>query len=332
MSATFLTFLFAVGVIVVAGTTLTWCADSIAEHTRMGKLFVGSVFLAAATSLPELTTDLNAIWLDLPDLAVGDLLGSCLFNLLILACVDFVYRSRTRALSRVAAAHSLAGLVTIALSSVVAIGILIEPRMVSWTVLGIGPAVLAVLMTYLVGVRLIYIDQQASQQAHEAEASGGPRRLSLRVALLGYLIAVVAVFLAAPMLAASAGQIAELSGLGETFIGVTLLALTTSLPELVATIVAVRIGAADLAIGNIFGSNALNIAILVPLDAAFPGSLLCAVDQIHTFTCLAVILITSVIVVGQLNRAEKRIMFIEPDAAFVILLVVVSLCVLYVAG
>jgi cation:H+ antiporter len=337
MPAVILTFAFAVVVVVIAGTILTLCADSIAEHTGLGKLFVGSVFLAAATSLPELTTGLNAIWLDLPDLAVGDLLGSCLLNLLILAGVDLVYRSRLGVLSRVAAAHSLSGMVTIALSTVAAIGIVIEPKLVSPNILGLGPAAFAIMLGYLMGVRLIYIDQQVSlEQVSLEEGEGQPRmgaaRISLRVALLGYLAAVAAVFLVAPMLAENAGRIAEISGLGETFIGSTLLALTTSLPELVATIVAVRIGVPDLAVGNIFGSNALNIAVLVPLDLAFPGSLLQHVDVVHAFTCLAVTLVTVVIVVGQLYRVERRIMFIEPDAGIVILLIVVSLWLLYMAG
>lgn len=332
MAAVILAFSFSVAVIVVAGTILTWCADAIAEHTGLGKLFVGSVFLAAATSLPELTTGLNAIWIDLPDLAVGDLLGSCLFNLLILACVDLVFRSRTGALSRLAAAHSLGGMVTIALASIVAMGLLLEPELPKITLLGLGPAVFALLFAYLMGVRLIYIDQRLSQLVREVEAPAGTPRISLMVGVLGYLAASAVVYLVAPMLAKSAGQIAELSGLGETFVGSTLLALTTSLPELVATVVAVRIGASDLAVGNIFGSNALNIAILVPLDWAFPGSLLYGVDPVHAFTCLAVILITSVIVVGQLYRVEQRLMFIEPDAGIVILLVVVALWLLYMVG
>lgn len=332
MSAVIFAFFVSVAVIVVAGTFLTRFADAIAEHTRLGRLFVGSVFLAAATSLPELSTALNAIWLDLPDLAVGDLLGSCLFNLMILAGIDLVWRSRGGALSRVAAAHSLSGMVTIALSSVVAIGILVEPEFSPRTVLGMGPAVTLVSLGYLIGVRLVYVDQQISLQAREGDDADGAPTSSLGAALLGFLISAAAVFVSAPTLANSAGQIAERSGLGESFIGATLLALTTSLPELVATVAAVRMGAADLAVGNIFGSNALNIAVLVPLDWAFPGSLLHGIDRIHAFTCLAVILITAVVVVGQLYRVERRIMFIEPDAGIVMLLGAVSLWFLYAAG
>ena len=77
---------------VVAGIVLVRTADAIAELTGLGKLLVGSILLAGATSLPELMIGLNAVWLELPDIAVGDLVGSSLFNLLILALADLVHR------------------------------------------------------------------------------------------------------------------------------------------------------------------------------------------------------------------------------------------------
>jgi Sodium/calcium exchanger protein len=71
-----------------AGTLLARFADKIPELTGLGRLLVGSVLLAGATSLPELTVDTSAVRLGLADLAVGDLLGSSLMNLMILAVLD----------------------------------------------------------------------------------------------------------------------------------------------------------------------------------------------------------------------------------------------------
>ncbi len=103
-------FILSALVIVAAGLFLTKFADNIAEITGWGKMFVGGLLLAGATSLPELMVDLKAIELDLPDLAVGDLLGSCLFNLLILALLDFAFPStfRRTAFSPAFLHHSLA--------------------------------------------------------------------------------------------------------------------------------------------------------------------------------------------------------------------------------
>jgi cation:H+ antiporter len=324
-------FSISVAVIVVAGIVLTRCADAVAERTGLGRLLVGSVLLAAATSLPELTIDLNAIWLGLPDLACGDLIGSSLFNLLILAIADLAHRSRGALMSRVAAAHSLSGAVTIALTSIVGIGILFERQLDGITLFGLGPATIGVFLAYAFGIRLIFFDQRASVENEPKSTHLAPTALTLRAAIAGYLLAATAILLAAPFLASAAGRIAEVTGLGGTFIGTTLVALVTSLPELVATLAAVRMGAHDLAIGNIFGSNAFNMLLLFPLDLAFPGALLASVSTTHALTCFAVILITAIVILGQLYRVERRTLFIEPDAGLVITLVLGALWMVYLA-
>jgi cation:H+ antiporter len=133
-------------------------------------------------------------------------------------------------------------------------------------------------------------------------------------------------------MAESAGAIAEMTGLGKTFIGSTLVAFCTSLPELVSTIAAVRMGAFDLAVGNIFGSNSFNMILLVPLDWLHPGNLLGSISRSHVLTALGVILATSVAVMGQLYHEEKRKKIIEPDALAIIAVVIGALYVLYWVG
>ena len=83
MTAVLLGFLASGAVIVAAGTVLAKSGDAIAEHTRLGRVWIGSVLLAGATSLPELTTDVAAVRLGVPDLAAGDLFGSSLANMLL---------------------------------------------------------------------------------------------------------------------------------------------------------------------------------------------------------------------------------------------------------
>lgn len=330
MTSAVLTFLAAGAVIVVAGSVLTRCGDAIAELTGLGRLLVGAVLVAGATSLPEVLVDINAVVREgLPDLAVGDLLGSSLMNLLILAAIDFMVRSPKRMLSRMSAAHALSATMAILLTAMVAAAILVPFRK---EILGIGTGVWGLAIVYLLGLRLTFFDQRyasavAGEKPPVPEVKG--RKLSLKAATTGFVVAAAVIFVAAPYLANAAGRIAELSGLGSTFVGSTLVALSTSLPELVATIAAVRIGAQDLAVGNIFGSNAFNMVILLPVDLAHPGCLLGDVSQAHAITALAVIIVTAVAVLGIVYRAEKRIWLIEPDAALVVLLVLGALGLLY---
>jgi cation:H+ antiporter len=325
-----LTFLSCAAVIVVAGTFLSKFADAIADLTGFGRLLVGSVLLAGATSLPELTVDISAVRLGAVDLAVGDLLGSSLMNLLILALLDLTHHSRGKMLSRQAAAHALSGTLAAALTALVGLGLLTGKVLAPYSLLGIGPATLLLIAAYFLGVRLIYLDQRmAARTAADSPHAAPPPEMTLTRAIAGFAVCAAVILVAGPFLAHAADELAKQSGLGGTFVGTTLVAFSTSLPELVATLAALKLGAHDLAIGNIFGSNAFNMILLAPLDVIHPGSLLAVLAPGHTITCLAVVMATQVTIMGQLFHAEGRWPLIEPDAWLVILIVVGSLGLVY---
>lgn len=332
MLAPMLQFLICAVVIIIAGTFLSKFADAIAELTGMGRLLVGSVLLAGATSLPELTVDISAVRLGAVDMAVGDLLGSSLVNLMILALLDLSHHSRGRMLSRQAAAHALSGSLSAALTCVVGLGLLTAKWMGDYTVMGISPFVYAVVSVYLLGVRLVYLDQRVSHRTAVDEGAvpdPHPACMTLGKAVAGFAVCAGAILLAGPFLAHAADELATKSDLGGTFIGTTLVAFSTSLPELVSSFAALRMGALDLAIGNIFGSNAFNMILLAPLDIVHEGPLLAAVSPSHTLTCFAVVLATQVAVMGQLYQAEKRTRLIEPDAGLVILIVLSAFAMVF---
>jgi len=246
--------------------------------------------------------------------------------------LDLLYRSHGRMLSRQAAAHALSGLVSAALTTLVALGLLTGTALEPYTIAGLSPAVILVGIAYLLGVRLVYLDQRMAirtakeQGQHEILAPAG---IGLGKAILGFAVCAAIIFLAGPRLAAAGGELAELSGLGDTFVGTTLVALSTSLPELVSTLAALRLGAPDLAIGNVFGSNAFNMVLVVPLEIVQPGSLLSLVSSKHAITCISAVLATHVVVMGQLYQVESRSRLIEPDAWLVILIVMGALGLIY---
>lgn len=323
-------------VVVAAGTVLSHYADAIAEATGFGRLLVGSVLLAGATSLPELTVDLSAVRLNLPDLAIGDLLGSSLMNLFILALLDLTRHSRGKMLSRLAAAHAMSGLFSIGLTALAGLGLLTAGRFPHAILLSVHASVWLLALSYVLGVRLVFLDQRiatrAAAEAQPAEEAVKSQHASLRTALAGFAAAAGVILIAGPFLAATAGRIAELSGLGSTFVGTTLVALCTSLPELSASLSAIRNGSIDLAVGNVFGSNAFNMALFLPLDAMFPGSIFAAASGAHTISAFAVIVASCVVVIGQLYHEERRTRFLEPDALTVLLIIVAALALIYYAA
>ena len=335
MLAASLQFTISAAIIILAGSFLTKYADAIAEVTGLGRLLIGSILLAATTSLPELTVDISAVRQGHVDLAVGDLLGSSLMNLLILALLDLSSRSRGKMLSKQAAAHALSGSLSVALTALVGVGLFTGRALEAYSWWGISPVVLLVGIAYVFGVRLVYLDQRIAAQSEAASepavvaVAASTSHLTLRHALLGFGACAIVIVIAGPYLADAGGQIAELSGLGSTFVGTTLVALCTSLPELVSMLAALRIGAVDLAIGNVFGSNAFNMVLLLPLDLIEAKPLLAIVSRDHIITCLAAILGTQVVIMGQLYRVEARVHLIEPDAWLVIAIVITAFALVY---
>lgn len=318
-------------VIVLAGSFLTKFADRIATVTGWGRMFVGGLLLAGATSLPELMVDIKSVMLDLPDLAVGDLLGSSLFNLLILALLDFFFPSsfRRTAFSPIYIRHALAAVLTILLTAIVGIGIVSKTEV---SFFGVNPFCWVILIVYIYGLRLIYLegsgDFHRPIETAPAEAFG-PKWKALSLAGLGYVSSAAVIVVAAPYLVGAADELAKLSGLGHTFMGTTLVAFSTSLPELVSTLAAFRMGAPDLALGNIFGSNAFNMILFIPLDFLYAGNLFASVRSAHALTAFGVVAATSVAVMGQLYRKKERSRFTEPSSETVVVVLLLLILLLY---
>ncbi len=324
-----LQFLVAAAVIVVAGTFLSRFADVIAEVTGLGRLLIGSILLAGATSLPELAVDINAVRMKLPNIAVGDLMGSSLMNLLILGIIDLLPGSRGRALSRISAAHALPGTLAIVLTALAALAIVTRSSM---SIYNVSVAGLGIALAYLFGMRMVYMDQKLGAPLHTADPSvvshaAQPRALAKAIA--GFAAAALVILIAAPFLARAADELAHRSGLGGTFVGTTLVAISTSLPELVASLAALRIGAPDLALGNILGSNVFNMVLLFPLDLAYPGQLFTDVSTTHALTAMATIVVTAIVIMGQLYQAERRVRLVEPDGLLIVVLVLGSLAMVF---
>jgi cation:H+ antiporter len=312
--------------VVLAGVALARHADAIAEATGLGRIWIGSVLLAGATSLPELTTDVVAVRLGAVDLAVGDLFGSSMANMLVLALVDLM-PPRQQVLRRATIDHALAATLALSLNAVATLLVLLRPTTsVAW----VGPGSLLLFLGYLLGTRAVY--RHASRDRSRdprtaAAASGSP--VSVRRAGIGFAAAALAVCAAAPAFAWSATGIAEVSGLGNTFVGTWLVGLATSLPELVASIAAVRMGAFDLAVGNLFGSNAFNMAVFLALDAVQPGSLFAIVDPNHAVSGVFAMLLTTLGLAAIVYRADRRFAMIEPDSLLMLIVYATAIGLLY---
>ena len=325
-----LTFFASGLVVVLAGSTLARYGDAIGERTRIGGLWIGTVLLAAATSLPELATDITAVRIGAPNLAVGDLFGSSMANMLVLAIVDLLW-PRKQILRQATFDHALSGCLAITLNALAAVFVLTGSH-ASFLGISIEPVLLLIL--YIAGTRAVYRHATRDRSHATARESSNLRKdhepPSLWRAIVGFVVAAATILAAAPVFARSAKGIAEVTGLGTTFVGTWLVGLSTSLPELVTSIAAVRMGAFDLAVGNLFGSNGFNMAIFFALDLAKSGgSIFSGLDPLHAVSALFGVMLTSMGLAAIIYRAERRFAMIEPGSILIVVTYLLGIWLLY---
>jgi cation:H+ antiporter len=319
-------FILSAAVIVGAAYFLAKYGDVIAIRTGLGGMFIGILLMAAATSLPELLTSMEAVRQNTPNIAAGNLLGSNGFNMLLLAILDLLHRSQ-RILRKAAMRHALTGSLAVLMIGLVLFFITAEVEVkIGW----VGLDSLIIIGTYIFALRLISGDQEKGKPAEKYIPEGTPK---LWVGLLGFAAAAGVLIFITPYMVGASADIAEITGLGTTFVGTTLVALVTSLPEMVTTIAAIRIGASDMAIGNLFGSNMFNMVALGLTDLFYTqGRFLATIDPAFMLVGLFGLLMTAIGLVGNLAKLEKRFWFIEVDSLLLFILYFSGMWLLYQQG
>lgn len=317
-------FLIAGALVFAIASRLARHADAIADATGLGRLWIGSLLLAGSTSMPEIITDINAAAFSLPNIGVGDLMGSTLANMLILAVLVIVYERR-QILKQAALDHALVGALAIVLTALA--GLSIASGGVGG-VLGMGFDALAITLVYIVGMRVLFDLTQQPANAPREETKESASRL-LRGGLLGFGLATLGLIVVVPLLVFSADALTIEAGLSDTFVGTFLVGFTTSFPEIVAAFAAVRLGAVDLAVGNLFGSNAFNMTVLLMMDLAYRGEpVLQAVSQDHVTTAYAAVVALSLGVMAILARTHKQAWVARCFASAIIVIYGVSMYLL----
>lgn len=325
-----LQFIACTTIIVYSGTRLSKYGDIIAEKTGLGKTWTGVVLLAATTSLPELITGLSSVAVfDVPDIAVGNVLGACMVNLLMIAWLDVMsgdspISARAHQGQVLTAAFGILLLALVSLS----IGAAGHIPSVAW-IGGYTPVFIAV---YFVAMRLIFLYERKriSEFVAEVAREAHYEEISKRNAYTVYGINALALVAAATYLPRLGERIAEVTGLGQTFVGTIFISVSTTLPETVVSTAALRIGAVDMAFGNIFGSNIFNIVILAIDDIFYTREpLLLSVSMSHMITALAAVAMTAIAIIGLTYRTSKKPFLFAWDALGILMVYLFTTFVLY---
>jgi len=294
--------------IVIAGVRLSRYGDIIAEKSGLSRGWVGLILLASVTSLPELVTGLSSVTVaNVPDIAVGDVLGSCVFNLLIIVVLDFLYRKES-VYTRARQGNIISAGYGIALIGFAGFNLLLYR---DGSILSLGHVGLytpVILLVYLLAMRSLYRYEQVQMSEYVEERAELYPEISLKQAIQGYAMAAVVVIAAGVWLPYVAKDLATIMVWEQSFVGTLFVAAITSAPEVVVTVAALRIGAVDLAIGNLFGSNLFNIAILAIDDLFYvQGTLLTHVSVSHAASAFSAMMMSGLAIVGLVLRPSSRI-------------------------
>ena len=319
-------FVLAAGVIGVAGWYLTDVAGRLADRTGLGQAVIGAVFLGATTSLSGTVTSVTAALGNHPDLALGNAIGGIAAQTAFLAIADMTYTRANLEHAAASAANIMQGALLVSMLALI-LAAMVAPEV---TLLGVHPVSAALVATYVFGMGLV-------SRAH-ARPMWRPRRTAEtredlpRKAQGGSLRSLIARFLALASLVAVAGWViaqsavalAAQSGLSETALGAVFTAVSTSLPELVTALAAVRQGALTLAVGDIIGGNTYDTLFVAMSDAAYrEGSILHAVSPEHFILLIAVCLLqTGFLLMGMVHREKHGIANIGFESFLILLLYV----------
>lgn len=242
------------------GDALVRGSVGVAKRLQISPLFVGLVLVGFGTSTPELATSLSAALRDAPGIAIGNVIGSNIANILLilgLSAVMAPIACRREAFRRDGP--------MLAFATAVCIFFAMNGEIYRMT----GLVFLAVMAGYIVYTyRMEREDGDESAKLHRKEAllAHSPK-LRLRVCMSLAVGGVIGVVIGANLMVSGAVAAAHALGIRGAIIGLTVVALGTSLPELATSIVAARHGETQLALGNVIGSNLFNILAILGITA-----------------------------------------------------------------
>lgn len=324
-------FITCVAFILLGGSRLSKYGDIIADLTGIGKAWLGLVLMGAITSLPELITGISSIIIiDAPEIAVGDVMGSCAFNLLILAFLDYFIPGKPLS-SVVTKGHVVGGFLGMILLTFTVIAILFASviPVIGW----ISSSSVLLIAVYFIAVRIIFKNEtRLAAQAKQGQIfiKKNDEEISLPIAIRRYVIAALIVVVAAVFLPYFADQLSDQTGMNKSFVGTLLVAATTSLPELAVSVSAVRRGSVDIAVGNLLGSNIFNMLILSIDDIIYTkGALLSSVSINHALSGLVALLMTAIVGISIVYSTPYKRFILGIDAIILVVLYVLLMIALY---
>ena len=240
-------------------------ASSTAENFKVPKMLIGLTIVAFGTSAPEFAVSVSALASGSTDMVLGNVIGSCILNILLILGVAALIRPIKIKDNTVRKEIPLCLLISILLAA-----LFLDVFLAGGDINQITRADAIVILLFFT-VFLHYLFSMAKQKKEKVEDAKPQYTLGKSAALI--LVGLAGIIIGSQLVVDSATNIAEVMGMSERLIALTVIAFGTSLPELVTTIVASKKGEQDLVVGNIIGSNIFNICVVLGIPVAIFGTI-----------------------------------------------------------
>jgi len=241
-------------------------ASSIASNFKVSKLLVGLTIVAFGTGAPELAVSFSSLINGSTDILVGNVIGSNIINVLLLIGIAAIIRPIKVNKDTVSKELPLLLLISTAL-----IVLLLDVNL-SEAIINTFSRADAIICLLFFCIFLYYLFSLARKNKAEIKKVDKPK-YTLGKSFIFTILGLIGIVAGSQLVVNSASTIATTIGISERIISLTIIALGTSLPELVTTIIAAKKGESDLLVGNIVGSNIFNICIVLALPVAFAGGI-----------------------------------------------------------
>lgn len=304
-------FIICTAIILYCGKRVARYGDAIAEKTGLGGLWIGVILVSVATSLPELFTGVGStVFVNAHNLTVGNLFGANTYNLVNIAILDYLNKG-TPILTAVSTGQLLTAVLSLIPLTIAALGIFLNSKLPEIAFMNISLYSILILVSYLIATRIIFKFEKKQQMikklSKEEQILFKYDNISLKTACVRYGLAAFAIAGAGIWLAYIGDDLARLLNLGQNFIGSLLLGFATTLPEITVSIAALRLGAKELAVANMVGSNLFNITIIFLNDVLYrKAPIFSVLTQQHIFTAFIVVLMTIAVISGLILKPKRK--------------------------
>lgn len=274
-------------------------ASSIAKIAKMPTLLIGLTIVAFGTSAPEAAVSINAALKGSNDIAIGNIIGSNIFNLLVAVGISAMIRPIKVQKTTIIKEYPLS-MYSVALLIILSLDNLFAGNDSNLLTRGDGLILLlgfGVFMFYL--IEMAVLSKEADDEVEEIV------KLPLSKSIIFSILGLVGIVFGGDMVVKSATDIALHVGMSETLVGLTIVAVGTSLPELVTSVTAARKGESDIAIGNIIGSGLFNIFFVLGVSATI-HPIAVSSKLIFDFIILAIVTVISHVFAYSKKEVDKK--------------------------